>query len=137
MIRYEVGEEYQAHYDWFNPASADYAERTQQRGQRVATAFCYLTDLPTRAGGCTTFHRLGPLSVQPRLGRGVFWDNVDRVSLVPDERTLHSGDVVKAGMKWAVNIFFRERAASGAHRDHQTAPARASGWMGLPPSNGP
>lgn len=118
VLRYLPGEQYKPHYDYFDPAGAAYADAMSAggRGQRVATAFVYLTTLPDGAGGTTTFHRSHPpVSVPPKLGRGALWRNVLDCG-APDENSLHSGDRVNGGPgteKWAVNIFFRERPRPG------------------------
>ena len=116
VLRYLPGQQYRRHFDFFAADGAVYAEAMAPggRGQRVATAFVYLSDV--EKGGTTTFHNARPkLKVAPKLGRGVLWRNVagepgrEGACLEPDTSTLHSGDPVIKGEKWAVNIFFRER----------------------------
>jgi len=105
ILRYEVGQEYRPHFDWFdanNPGSAKHLERG---GQRLATFVLYLTDV--EAGGGTIFPTLG-LEVFPRRGAGVFFADVDEWGR-PDSATLHGGSPVITGTKIIATYWQRER----------------------------
>ena len=58
-------------------------------------------------GGRTTFPKLG-LGFEPRVGDAVLWWNV-KDDGKEDAMTLHAGDPVLAGEKWAMNIWLRQR----------------------------
>ena len=55
--RYDVGQEFKPHCDWFQPGSESYAEHCSVSGQRTWTAMAYMNDV--EEGGETTFPRLG------------------------------------------------------------------------------
>jgi len=63
--RYAPGQEFQAHYDWFDTAAAYWPKEIERGGQRSWTAMAYLNDIPE--GGATVFERIG-VSVQPQAG---------------------------------------------------------------------
>ena len=59
--------QYNAHFDWFDPAGDFYADNTRQGGNRLVTVFAYLQ--APAAGGHTEFPALG-LSFPPIAGDG-------------------------------------------------------------------
>lgn len=60
-------------------------------------------------GGCTAFPKLG-LQVAPKKGNAVFFVNTS-ASGEPDERTLHGGDPVVAGVKYVATKWLRMQKA--------------------------
>lgn len=103
--RYAVGQEFKSHTDTFDPDGADYARFCTSAGQRTWTLMVYL-NVP-QAGGATRFKQLGKL-VQPETGKLLAWNN-----LLPDGRpnhaTLHQGMPVRAGVKYIITSWFRQR----------------------------
>lgn len=102
LLRYEIGQEYKAHTDWF--------ERTEENqyifdrgGQRVATVITYLSEAE---GGETVFPELG-IEVKPSKGDALLFWNVD-TNGTEDYRTLHASKPVKSGTKWALTRWIRE-----------------------------
>lgn len=106
FLRYRNGQYYKKHYDFFDPAREDSGSQLKKGGQRLVSFFVYLTTLPPGQGGCTKFHRLNK-SVEPRCGRAAMWYNVDCEGR-EDFDTLHSGEPVRSGTKYALNIWIRE-----------------------------
>jgi len=116
ILRYEPGQEYLPHYDWFKDPRTGASEsalradalgsRVATWGQRVATLLLYLNDVPE--GGATTFPRLG-LSVQPKKGSVLYFANLTENG-ERDTRALHAGAPVKKGVKWVATKWLRERA---------------------------
>ena len=104
--RYAVGQEFKPHTDYFEPTGIDYHRFCAKTGQRTWTAMLYL-NVP-EAGGATRFKAIDK-TVQPETGKLVCWNN-----LGPDGRvngaTLHQGMKVRAGVKYVVTKWFRERA---------------------------
>lgn len=103
--RYEVGQEFKQHTDFFAPGSAEYSTYAGERGQRTWTFMVYLNEGMT--GGGTKFFAIDKVFT-PRLGTAVIWNN-----LLPDGRpnpqTLHSGLPVEKGHKIIITKWFRDR----------------------------
>ncbi|CAK9001311.1 unnamed protein product [Durusdinium trenchii] len=118
ILRYEQGEQYVAHHDYFDPEM--YAQNRDiqemiKRGlfNRLATVFFYLTDVEEggetnfpRADGLPQPHDFGDcsrgISVYPRRGRIIIFYS-QHPSAEADEYSLHGGCQVKRGVKWSAN----------------------------------
>ncbi|MCB2048596.1 MAG: 2OG-Fe(II) oxygenase [Novosphingobium sp.] len=103
--RYEAGQEFKLHSDCFEPSSADYEEFCGVSGQRTWTCMVYLNDVT--AGGATRFKEIGK-TVQPERGKLLAWNN-----RLPDGRpnpaTKHHAMKVRAGTKYVITRWYRER----------------------------
>lgn len=106
VLRYEKGNEYRAHYDWFDPSLPGPRKNLERGGQRVGTFVLYMSDV--EEGGGTAFPGLG-MEIQPRKGNAVFFANTD-VYGIPDRATLHAGLPVIKGVKFIANKWLRESA---------------------------
>jgi prolyl 4-hydroxylase len=103
--RYLSGQQFQAHCDWF-PGGTDYWEQEKDRGgQRSITAMAYLN--PVEEGGATAFPHLG-LSVEPKPGALLIWNNADRDGN-PNPWTIHAGMPVVRGVKYIITKWYRAR----------------------------
>jgi prolyl 4-hydroxylase len=102
---YEVGHEYRAHFDWFDPSQPGPAKQMERGGQRLGTFVLYLNDV--ERGGATSFPGIG-LEVQPKKGNAVFFANTDEYGN-PDRATYHAGMPVVNGVKVIANKWLRER----------------------------
>lgn len=102
---YEKGEEYKAHYDWFEPGTKVFENEAApgKSGQRVWSAIVYLNDVPS--GGETYFEKLD-LTLQPKSGRVVFWNNLDNNG-APNYDALHQACPVLEGQKAILTLWFR------------------------------
>mmetsp|Transcript_76001 Transcript_76001/g.178303 ORF Transcript_76001/g.178303 Transcript_76001/m.178303 type:complete len:324 (-) Transcript_76001:87-1058(-) len=106
-VHYNPGQEYQAHFDFFDEKDCDYQEHMSRGGNRMFTVFVYLNTVPPHLGGSTGFQNLGT-AVNAVEGRAVFWANEDRRGVM-DERMLHSGDPILEGTeKFGLNIWIRK-----------------------------
>jgi prolyl 4-hydroxylase len=103
--RYAVGQEFKAHTDYFEPNGADYIKYCAAAGQRTWTVMIYLNE--PEAGGATRFKTIGK-TVQPETGKLLAWDNM-RPDGRPNVNTMHHGMRVRAGTKYIVTKWFRER----------------------------
>jgi len=103
--RYAVGQEFKAHTDYFEPLGIDYAKFCSVAGQRTWTAMIYLNE-PV-AGGATRFKTIDKI-VQPEAGKLLMWDN-RRADGTPNPSTIHHGMKVRAGTKYVLTKWFRER----------------------------
>ncbi|WP_258043007.1 2OG-Fe(II) oxygenase [Sphingomonas sp. NBWT7] len=103
--RYAVGQEFKAHTDYFEPNGIDYHRYCDVAGNRTWTVMIYLNE--PDAGGATRFKAVDK-TIQPETGKLVAWNNrrPDR-SLNP--ATIHHGMKVRAGTKYVITKWFRER----------------------------
>jgi prolyl 4-hydroxylase len=102
---YEVGQEFKAHTDYFEPTGEDYEKYTSVAGQRTWTVMIYLNE--PEAGGATRFKAIDKL-VQPESGKLLAWNN-RRTDGSPNPSTIHHAMKVRAGEKFVITKWFRER----------------------------
>lgn len=103
--RYEAGQEYKAHCDYF-PVTAHYwPAMLKTGGQRSWTAMIYLS--PVEAGGETHFPHC-EFMVPPVEGMLLMWNNMDPDGS-PNPNSLHAARPVDSGTKYVVTKWFRER----------------------------
>ena len=99
IVKYEPGEQYDNHYDWFK-----HPKKTRDsKGQRLKTIFVYLND--DYEGGETAFPKLD-YKYKGNKGDAIFWNNVKNGK--PDMNTLHRGNKIISGTKYGMNIWIRE-----------------------------
>lgn len=100
--RYLPGQQYVAHYDFFEKPSAVSDKFVTEGGQRLATLIVYLKQ--PEAGGATYFSNLG-LRVSPRAGSALFFNYPDAAIA---GGTMHCGEKVVTGEKWILTKWFRQ-----------------------------
>ena len=103
--RYEVGQEFKAHTDYFDPQGADYQTFCSIAGQRTWTFMIYLNAVD--AGGATRFKVIDKL-IQPERGKLVCWNN-RRPDGSVNPATLHHAMKVRKGLKYVVTKWYREK----------------------------
>jgi prolyl 4-hydroxylase len=103
--RYEIGQEFKAHTDYFEPSGQDFAKFCTVAGQRTWTVMFYLNEV--EAGGATRFKSIDKF-VQPETGKLLAWNNL-RPDGTPNPSTLHHAMKVRAGLKYVITKWFRER----------------------------
>ncbi|AKM10589.1 prolyl hydroxylase family protein [Croceicoccus naphthovorans] len=103
--RYDVGQEFKNHTDYFEPTGADFQKYCSVAGQRTWTFMVYLNE--PEAGGATRFKVAGK-TFQPEAGRLVCWNNM-RADGTPNPATLHHGMKVRKGVKYVITQWYRER----------------------------
>jgi len=103
--RYQVGQEFQAHYDWFDPKTPYGPGEIKRGGQRSWTAMAYLNDM--EEGGATDFPDLH-FSVQPQAGALLIWNNM-RPDGTPNPKVRHAAQPVTGGVKYVITKWFRTR----------------------------
>ncbi|KAG9440214.1 hypothetical protein H6P81_020379 [Aristolochia fimbriata] len=115
VLRYELGQRYNSHYDVFNPA-----EYGPQKSQRIASFLLYLSDV--EEGGETMFpfenglHMDGSydykecigLKVKPRRGDGLLFYSVFPNGTI-DQTSLHGSCAVIKGQKWVATKWIRDQ----------------------------
>jgi prolyl 4-hydroxylase len=105
VLRYEKGQEYREHQDFWHPGTDYYDEQMARGGQRAWTVMVYLNTVPE--GGGTRFPRLG-IDVLPETGKLLAWRNTLDDELNYD--SLHAGLPVDEGVKWVAVTWVRETA---------------------------
>jgi prolyl 4-hydroxylase len=103
--RYQTGQEFKQHADFFYIDQPYWEQYGKQGGQRTWTAMIYL-NIPER-GGATAFRFLD-LAVAPQLGRLLIWTNM-ALDGSPNPWTEHAGMPVEAGTKYIVTKWYREQ----------------------------
>ena len=103
--RYAVGQQFKAHTDTFDPLGPDYARFCSVAGQRTWTMMVYLNT--PKAGGATRFRQIDKL-VRAEAGKLLAWDNLLSDGQ-PNYATLHEGMPVRAGVKYIITCWFRQR----------------------------
>ena len=103
--RYQQGQRFREHADFFYIDEPYWAEYEPHGGQRTWTAMIYLNQ--PEAGGATRF-KLLDFAVEPKPGRILIWNNM-ALDGSPNPWTLHEGMPVESGTKYIVTKWFRER----------------------------
>jgi prolyl 4-hydroxylase len=101
ILHYLQGQEYEPHFDWFDPTQPGFAAVTARGGQRIASVVMYL-NTPEEGGG-TGFPALG-LTVTALRGSAVYFAYEGG-----DQASLHAGLPVVRGEKWIATKWLRER----------------------------
>lgn len=103
--RYDVGQEFKPHCDYFNRDGQDWEKYCSVAGQRTWTFMIYLNDV--EAGGATRFKAVKK-TFQPEAGKLICWNNMR-----PDGRenpnTIHHGMKVRKGVKYVITKWYREK----------------------------
>ncbi len=105
VLHYAGAEEYQPHYDFFEPQ--DNAERAnlEASGNRVGTMLMYMSDVAE--GGSTYFPKLD-IAIHPKVGQGVWFGYLDADGKL-DYRSEHAGLPIITGEKWLATKWLRQR----------------------------
>nr|WP_232280409.1 2OG-Fe(II) oxygenase [Sphingomonas sp. PAMC 26605] len=103
--RYAVGQEFKPHTDYFDPLGVDFDRYCGIAGNRTWTVMVYLNE--PEAGGATRFKAIDKI-IQPETGKLLAWNN-RRPDGSPNPATLHHGMKVRAGAKYVITKWFRER----------------------------
>jgi len=102
--RYQKGQEFRHHHDFFHTGERYWAGEAVKGGQRTWTAMLALNE--PKEGGETDFPHLG-YRFRPKAGRLIMWNNMDRGGN-PNMKTLHAGMPVLRGIKHVVTVWFRQ-----------------------------
>lgn len=107
-VSYQLGQEYQNHFDTYDNKTEEGRKEIEKNGQRQYTILAYLND--DFEGGGTHFPRLD-LVLKPKKGRVVIFKNIEENRTVI-ETSLHAGLPVSNGRKYALNIWVRDQELS-------------------------
>jgi prolyl 4-hydroxylase len=108
ILHYLPGQEYEPHFDWFDPEQPGYDAITAAGGQRIASVVMYL-NTPALGGG-TAFPEIS-LTVTARRGSAVYFAYESG-----DLGSLHAGLPVRRGEKWIATKWLRERPYRTPHK---------------------
>ena len=103
--RYEVGQEFKQHTDFFQPGTGEYSKYADHRGQRTWTFMVYLNTVAR--GGGTKFFGIDKV-LMPFRGRAVIWNNLYPDG-TPNRDTMHAGLPIEEGHKVIITKWFREK----------------------------
>ncbi|MDB5680286.1 MAG: oxygenase [Sphingomonas bacterium] len=103
--RYAVGQEFKGHTDYFEPQGLDFHKFCSIAGNRTWTVMLYLNE--PEAGGATRFKTIDK-TIHPETGKLLCWNNL-RPDGTPNPSTIHQGMKVRAGVKYVITKWFRER----------------------------
>ena len=101
--KYEVGEYYKEHYDFFSPFNHEYKTYCEWMGQRTWTTMIYLNDV--EKGGETYFKHL-KLKIKPEKGLLIAWNNLF-FNGIPNFKTLHEALPPVSGDKYIITKWWR------------------------------
>ena len=104
--RYEVGQYFRSHTDYFKGDS--YERNCLASGNRTYTFMLYLND--DFEGGTTKFPHLNK-EIKPKACKAVVWNNLQHG--VPNEYMTHSGEEVIEGTKYIITSWWRENIWNG------------------------
>jgi prolyl 4-hydroxylase len=98
IVRYEKGQQYKYHYDFF--------DETVNEKQRLHTFLVYLNDLQETDGGATHFP-LFRCKFFPFKTRAIYWENIDKNGNL-NKLSLHAGEpLLTDNVKYVLTIWTR------------------------------
>jgi prolyl 4-hydroxylase len=103
--RYQPGQQFKPHNDWFYVTEGYWPQEEARGGQRSWTAMLYLNVV--EAGGATAFTALG-IEIEPKPGVLLLWNNA-LTDGRPNQATLHAGLPVERGTKYVITKWYRTR----------------------------
>lgn len=101
--KYEPGQYYKEHYDYYVPFTKEYNTYTEWMGQRTWTFMIYLNDV--EKGGETYFKHLD-IKIKPQTGLAIFWNNLWPFGW-PNYKTLHEALPPISGNKYVLTKWYR------------------------------
>lgn len=103
--RYQPGQQFKQHNDWFYTLAPYWKTEAKRGGQRCFTAMAYLNAV--EGGGTTQFTHLD-LSIPPQPGALLIWNNATANGF-PNDDAMHAGMPVIAGQKYVITKWYRTR----------------------------
>lgn len=105
IIHYDINQKYNNHNDGWKQNDEKNKKYLSRGGQRMITALVYLNDV--EEGGDTIFTKL-KISVKPKKGRLLVFENFIKDTNELNLLSEHTGSAVIKGEKYAFNLWFRE-----------------------------
>lgn len=110
--RYEVGQEFKDHFDWFS--GNNIKQYVEAQGNRTYTFMVYLNE--DLEGGETEFQKID-IKFTPKIGKAVVWKNL-KSDGTGNELALHAGRPVLKGKKYILTKWFREYEQGQVPQDY-------------------
>ena len=104
IVRYDVGEEYKTHEDFWHLNTDYYDQQMARGGQRAWSIMIYLNAVA--GGGQTRFTRMG-IDIDAEPGKVLAWKNTIDGEINVDSS--HAGMPVESGEKWVAIKWVREQ----------------------------
>jgi prolyl 4-hydroxylase len=101
--RYDAGQQFKPHWDYFEPDTDAFRRLAGVRGNRTWTFMVYLNE--GMEGGATRFTVIDH-AVKPKTGMALFWNNLNADGS-PNSATMHCGEPVLSGCKIIITKWFR------------------------------
>lgn len=101
LQKYDVGNEFKSHNDWFDPV---HDPKFYNKGQRTWTVLIYLNNVEN--GGQTNFTKLKNTIITPKMGTAIIWSNL-RDDGKEDKNAEHHGTPVIAGEKYVLTTWLK------------------------------
>lgn len=102
--RYEPGQYFREHVDFFGPGSETYKEFAKDGNQRTWTFMIYLNDVSE--GGYTAFPQL-KVKFKPKAGHALIWNNLDSAG-IENDWTSHYATPPEGQNKYIITQWFRK-----------------------------
>ncbi len=102
--RYQAGQEFKSHHDFFHPSQNYWLDEGPAGGQRSWTAMIFLNE--PEGGGNTEFPHLG-IGVKPQAGMMLIWNNMSPDGTM-NYKTLHAGTPITKGVKHIITKWYRQ-----------------------------
>lgn len=109
--RYEVGQQFKDHFDWFE--GKNLKTYVEKQGNRCYTFMVYLND--DLEGGETEFQKID-IKFKPKTGMAVIWKNLNSDG-TGNRLALHAGRPVLKGKKYILTKWFKEYEAGQVPED--------------------
>lgn len=103
--RYDPGQYFKEHNDWFDPEGDEYLENCSIGGQRTWTVMVYLNAV--EEGGQTDFPLIGRCFT-PVQGTALAWNNL-YIDGTPNIDVMHEALPVLKGSKYIITKWYREK----------------------------
>lgn len=124
-LRYDPGQFFKAHHDWFKKGASYYDFQTKIGGQRTWTVMIFLNQV--EEGGETLFNSINKI-FYPSRGTAICWNNLYEDGR-PNEYTMHEALPVISGVKYVITKWFRENPGLNIYTKKKMNKLRETGTL--------
>lgn len=112
VIRYNIGEEYVPHHDYFSGVEDDISYLLNNGGERIVTV---LMCLQAPEGGGETEFSVSKHRITQQNGQAVVWRNGNREGTEMYKESQHAGLPVLKGTKWMMTCWIRTKQTTNGN----------------------